>query len=462
MKCLICGELHVTCLCNKCIDEQNLEELSYKIARYRVGSGENSLWEEIANELIEPRDFSDAFIHVTENLPSPRREYVRMISFSLKTSNGIGVSKVNYQWLIENAESCLCSETLSDFEKSRIRGLTLNALYCSYDWQQADKIATYLLDENDLPFETYLSLIEFLTRTRRYDLSADVIQKAKCKYFTDDDRTRLEYYENENNMRKDGRKKGYEPGPKDAKISYLEFLTSLGINVKINTTGGRIKDDKIDNSDYPRFDKWIPNAGFKSFVAYDLETTGTHKEYDCVIEIGAIKVIDGTIVETKEFIFDEMIYPYGGTTKVKPEVTELTGITTEMAKQGRSIKEVWKEFVDFIEDYPLIGFNTKKFDSHMLRRAGRYGKIAISPMQYDVMPLAIELSEAIGIIPNKNKTVKLDEVAKALSITNPNAHRAYADALTTAKIYLELLNYIKNDSSSDDEGSLLDDMLDLI
>lgn len=78
----------------------------------------------------------------------------------------------------------------------------------------------------------------------------------------------------------------------------------------------------------------------------------------------------------------------------------------------------------------LVGYNNAQFDNRMLIRAGRYSFTLISNEFVDVMPQA------------KEKLVlddyKLNTVSESLGIKNPQAHRALADAVTTARVYLKL------------------------
>ena len=61
---------------------------------------------------------------------------------------------------------------------------------------------------------------------------------------------------------------------------------------------------KIAKSDYPKPIE-LKEANFNSFVAFDLETTGIDPNKDAITELAAIRVVNGQIQETKEYIFQE-------------------------------------------------------------------------------------------------------------------------------------------------------------
>ena len=169
---------------------------------------------------------------------------------------------------------------------------------------------------------------------------------------------------------------------------------------------------------------------FDSFVAYDVETSGLNKSFDYITEIGAIKVIDGEIIESEKFKFQELVHPYGKPREIPEEVTEITGITNEMVSNARMVRDVFNDFADFIGDLVLAGYNNKRFDSSMLRRAGRYANRVINNKQSDLLPMAKKKTNL--------KDAKLNTVANYYGIENPRAHRAYADAITTARLYVAI------------------------
>ena len=58
----------------------------------------------------------------------------------------------------------------------------------------------------------------------------------------------------------------------------------------------------------------------QTFVAVDLETTGLRPKYDRILEIGALKVVNGELVETFQTFVDPRM-------QIPERITELTGIT---------------------------------------------------------------------------------------------------------------------------------------
>ena len=88
----------------------------------------------------------------------------------------------------------------------------------------------------------------------------------------------------------------------------------------------------------------------KDYVVFDLETTGLSPDKDTIIEIGALKVIQGKVADR----FSEFINPYQ---KLTQQISELTGITDDMLAGARNLQAVVGDFVDFCEDYVVVGHN---------------------------------------------------------------------------------------------------------
>ena len=187
-------------------------------------------------------------------------------------------------------------------------------------------------------------------------------------------------------------------------------------------------------------------------MAFDLETTGRSSKIDSIIEIGAVKVVGGKVVETGEFTFQELVQPLDHK-KVLAEITELTGITNDEAYAARPIWEVLPDFMRFAGNAVLVGFNCMTFDSRFMVRAGRYSNWIIENKYFDVMRYAAQFKEQLGIDAKK---VSLEELSGKLEIENPRAHRALADAITTARVFLKLKELDTGAESSSVEDLLSD------
>jgi|GEM_PF-3235164 len=107
----------------------------------------------------------------------------------------------------------------------------------------------------------------------------------------------------------------------------------------------------------------------RSYVVYDLETTGLDPMKDEAIEIGALLVKDGENPILNKWLLKPSI-------PIPPEITNITGITQDdVDRFGRDPDECWREFVKFtgidqsVPLYPLVGHNIICYDNIITQRA---------------------------------------------------------------------------------------------
>ncbi|MCR3760292.1 3'-5' exonuclease [Clostridium felsineum] len=89
-----------------------------------------------------------------------------------------------------------------------------------------------------------------------------------------------------------------------------------------------------------------------NYIAFDLETTGLNPYSHEIIEIAAVKIKDGKIIDT----FQSLIKPRK---KISSKITSINHITNDMVKDKNGIEDVLPQFINFIEKYPLIGHNVE-------------------------------------------------------------------------------------------------------
>ena len=99
----------------------------------------------------------------------------------------------------------------------------------------------------------------------------------------------------------------------------------------------------------------------KEYVSVDVETTGLAPKQDKIIEIGAVRVRDGQIVES----FTSFVNPGR---ILSGHITELTGILQEQVDEAETMESVLPAFLEFAGDLPLVGHRIL-FDYGFLKRA---------------------------------------------------------------------------------------------
>ena len=194
----------------------------------------------------------------------------------------------------------------------------------------------------------------------------------------------------------------------------------------------------LSDMDYEEIEDGMPKdmeelvePDFDSFVAFDIEHTGTFgvNSGDAeaeIIEIGAVKVENGQIVDK----FDMLANPGR---KIVPMVSRLTHITDDMVAGEPPVAEVIKRFKEFVGDSILIGHNIKGCDIPHISKAAKKAGVIFDNKYLDTKKFAVGMKKDKGW-----EKVNLTYLSEYYGIEQTEAHRAWCDAEANAYVYLEL------------------------
>jgi len=169
----------------------------------------------------------------------------------------------------------------------------------------------------------------------------------------------------------------------------------------------------------------------RSYVSIDLETTGLNPKLDKIIEIGAVKVLEGKAAES----FHTYVNPGR---QLEQRIVELTGISQEQVDGAPYIEEVLLKLIAFLEDLPLLGHRVL-FDYSFLKKAAVNGKIPFEKQGIDTLRIAR------CFLPQLEHRT-LPYLCQYYEISH-DAHRALADAEATSSLYQILCReYYEKDS----------------
>ena len=162
------------------------------------------------------------------------------------------------------------------------------------------------------------------------------------------------------------------------------------------------------------------------FCIVDIETNGSKAPKDQIIEIGAVKYQNGKIIDN----FKSLVY----TKSIPVHVSKVTNITIEDLKDAPKNRDVLKAFKLFLADSVFVAHNVKfdyNFISAWLEKIG-YGKLVNRHL------CSIDLAKRTI---NSSK-FGLQHLKEYLNIDEHIMHRAYEDALATAKVFEYSLNQL--------------------
>lgn len=162
----------------------------------------------------------------------------------------------------------------------------------------------------------------------------------------------------------------------------------------------------------------------RDYISVDIETTGVNAKWDRIIEIGAVKVRDGEVIDT----FSELINPG---VKISSFITNLTGIHNQMIEDKPTIEEVLPRFVEFAGDNCLLGHNIM-FDYGFLKQNAINLNITFNKSGVDTLKIARKTLKGV-------ESRGLEYLCNYYGIKDENHHRAFNDANVTSQLYLILM-----------------------
>ena len=178
----------------------------------------------------------------------------------------------------------------------------------------------------------------------------------------------------------------------------------------------------VFGSKYPSFDD--------EMIVFDLETTGLSNRTCKIIEIGAVKIKGGEIIEEFNMFVDPEC-------EISEEITNLTSITNDDVKGAPKEKEALEAFMEFVGDRLLIAHNAN-FDVGFIRVAAERCNIPFTNSYLDT----VGLSKYVNPELTKHK---LNIIAEHYNLEEFHHHRACDDARTLAYIFFVMLDRLKSE-----------------
>lgn len=160
------------------------------------------------------------------------------------------------------------------------------------------------------------------------------------------------------------------------------------------------------------------------YVAFDIETTGLDSRTDSIIEIGAVRMRGGEVVDR----FAAFAYPGH---PLSAKTVSLTNITDEMLLGAAKPEIVVEQFLDWVGNAPLVAHNAE-FDTGFMREYCRRSGRVFDPLYFDTLLLSQYLCPSLN-------NHKLDTVAAHLNLPPFQHHRAFDDAQVCGEIFWNLI-----------------------
>ena len=176
-----------------------------------------------------------------------------------------------------------------------------------------------------------------------------------------------------------------------------------------------------------------PNKGMNlieahsDYVVIDLETTGLDPNYDNIIEMAAVRIVDNAIVDR----FQSLVYQQFG---VDDFITELTGITDDMLKSAPPLADVMEQFLEFVGNSVIVAHNAH-FDVNFI-----YDNCN-ELFECDFVNNFVDTMRVSRRPFKEEKTHTLSAIVERFKVGGNVEHRALADAIKTHLCYEYMKTY---------------------
>lgn len=164
------------------------------------------------------------------------------------------------------------------------------------------------------------------------------------------------------------------------------------------------------------------------YVIFDLETSDLNSRTAEIIEISALKVKESKIIEE----FSKLVKPKG---ILNPKATEVNGITYSMLECEKYIEDIFPDFLKFIGNSQLVGYNIASYDLPIIKRVAASLNYNINNDYVDLLYLA---REKMNFLPN----CSLSTIASYFVIDIQGAHRGLKDCEITKQCYDKLIDFV--------------------
>jgi DNA polymerase-3 subunit epsilon len=206
--------------------------------------------------------------------------------------------------------------------------------------------------------------------------------------------------------------------------SYINLSTKGAQIIEKNKTTRRKKGNSI--LEFP-----------EEFTVIDIETTGLDPSYDDIIELSAIKVVDGK--ETS--IFTKLVNPGY---PINSFITNLTGITNEMLEKSDAIEKILPQFLKFIGEDVVLGYNAH-FDVNFI-----YDSTLEHLNTYFDNDI-VDIYRFAKILIKDSKNYRLETIGNYFSIEYERLHHGLEDCRVTFVLYKEFKKLINERYGSEYE-----------
>lgn len=172
------------------------------------------------------------------------------------------------------------------------------------------------------------------------------------------------------------------------------------------------------------------------YVVFDLETTGLSPERDAIVEIGAMRVSGGRVIE--DSAYQTLVRPlneHGQLMRIPWHASRVHGISDKMVEKAPTLAEVLPEFLDYVGNSPVVAHNAG-FDCGFMRAAAKRHGLKWTPR--DEL-CTVQLSRR-AFPSERGHRLELLAERFGLDFETGGRHRSLGDVRVTAHAFVRLMD----------------------
>jgi DNA polymerase III subunit epsilon len=162
-----------------------------------------------------------------------------------------------------------------------------------------------------------------------------------------------------------------------------------------------------------------------TFISFDLETTGFIAGVDRIVELGAVRFLDGNV----ESVFSTLVDPE---MDIPAAASRVNGISNDMVRGKPTIEKLLPAFADFCQNEILVAHNAP-FDFQFLQ--ADVVKLESPAPKGVILDTCAMARKVLPGLPN----YKLGTLVEHLEIPSSQFHRAEEDASYCGHLFIHMI-----------------------
>lgn len=424
MKCLNCGNISTSLLCEECRSGEILEKIFREIVYFRQDTCENPYLLEYAVDFDERSALRLIVPEILNLFDGGIANYYLCRYYRLQKDDRFEDSALEY----------INTHEMDDFHTQTLLYELIDN-YLPNNFIKPKKWCEIVAESKDFACELYAVAAKYFSMIGEYDLS-DIILKKGIEILENVEVRKLLFFSPEKMSEKFEKqkidtnryrtKKPYWPATEERRRAIAMFYDEKGIKYpRIEKRAEKIRENEFEAI------KECYDDGMNDYCTFWCSEVFSVSPIKCIYQIGAVKVRNNSVIDT----FEAFIRPWDASCNARKMAAKEIGVLLEVIEGAEDVDLVMPKFFEFIEDDVLVSTGALGNQAKLISRAARYtGLRKIDNEFYDILDMAADCSSEFDMENNTR-----EYLISHFSITEGKT--ALQKALINKELYDILLKY---------------------